>query len=85
MGYKVVEQLNDTQSAIRECIEDINDIERMIEELNKKKSTIIRRMTRNSDRLKSVISDSAIVGILTRDAIQTINELITNCDNYIQR
>ena len=85
MGYKVVEQLNDTQSAIRECIEDLDDIERIIDELNKKKSTIIRRMTRNSDRLKLVISDSAIVGILTRDAIQTINELITNCDNYIQR
>lgn len=85
MGYKVVEQLNDMQSVIRACVEDINDIERMIDELNKKKSTIIRRMTRNSDKLKSVTSNSAIVGILTRDAIQTINDLITDCDNYIQR
>lgn len=85
MGYKVVEQLNDTQSAIRECMVDLDDIERIIDELDKKKATIIRRMTRNSDRLKSVINDSAIVGILTRDAIQTINDLITNCDNYIQR
>lgn len=64
---------------------DIDDIERMIDELDKKKATIICHMTRHSDRLKSVISDSAIVGILTRDAIQTINELITNCDNYVQR
>lgn len=85
MEYKVVERLNEIQSAIRECIEDISDIERMIDELDKKKATIIRRMTRNSDRLKHAINDSATVEILTRDAISTINDLITDCDNYIQR
>lgn len=85
MEYKVVEQLNDTQSVIRECITDINDIERIIDELNKKKATIIRRMTRNNDKLKHAINDSATVEILTRDAILTINDLITDCDNYIQR
>ncbi len=83
MGYKVVEQLDDTQSAIREYIKDINDIERMIDELNKKKSTITHRLTRKIDKLKSAINNSAITGILTRDAILSINNLITDCDNYI--
>ena len=87
----MVELANNLSMSINNHYRDIGDIDFLIEELNKKKKTIARRMRKDADNLKAIMKDPTFSDNVDekvmndfKEALDGVDELVEIVSNNIQ-
>ncbi len=79
----LVELANHLSYSLNNHYADINDIDFMIEELNKKKKAIAMRMEKDALRLHSIMNDTTFVNGINEQALSDFNEALESVDELV--
>jgi len=80
----LVELANHLSMSLNNHYADINDIDFMIEELNKKKKGIARRMRKDADHLRTIMTDSTFVSGVSTKAMEDFKEALDGVDELVE-
>lgn len=85
MNYiNTVEFANHLSESINDDYRNVGDIDFLIEELNKKKKSIAKRIRKNSDILKMIITDTDFTSKLTKESLQEFKDAVDGIDELIE-
>ncbi len=79
----LVELANNLSQSLNNHYADINDIDFMIEELNKKKKGIAHRMEKDALHLRSIMTDAAFVNGVNEQTLSDFNEALEGVDELV--
>lgn len=80
----LVELADNLSQSLNNHYADINDIDFMIEELNKKKKGIARRMRKDADHLRTIMTDAAFVNGVNTKAMDDFKEALEGVDELVE-
>lgn len=80
----MVELANHISESINNHYHDIGDIDFLIEELNKKKKGIARRMQVDAAHLRTIMTDATFSNGVTDKAMQDFKEALEGVDELVE-
>lgn len=80
----MVELANHISESLNAHYQDINDIDFMIEELNKKKKGIAKRMERDAAHLRTIITDATFSNGVSSTALDNFKEALDGVDELVE-
>ena len=79
----LIELANHISESLNAHYQDVNDIDFMIEELNKKKKGIARRMERDAAHLRTIITDATFSCGVNSTALENFKEALDGVDELV--
>lgn len=80
----MIELANHISESLNAHYQDVNDIDFMIEELNKKKKGIARRMERDAAHLRTIITDATFSSGVSSTALDNFKEALDGVDELVE-
>lgn len=80
----MVELANHISESLNAHYQDINDIDFMIEELNKKKKGVARRMERDATHLRTIMTDATFSNGISSSALENFKEALDGVDELVE-
>lgn len=80
----MIELANLISESLNTHYQDINDIDLMIEELNKKKKSIARQMEKDAAHLRNIITDATFLSGVSSTALENFKEALDGVDELIE-
>lgn len=80
----MVELANHISESINSHYRDIGDIDFLIEELNKKKKGIARRMEKDAAHLRSIMMDASFSKNVTSKSMRDFKEALDGVDELVE-
>ena len=80
----MIELANHISESLNSHYQDINDIDFMIEELNKKKKGIARRMEKDAAHLRTIITDATFSSGVSSTALDNFKEALDGVDELVE-
>ena len=80
----MVELANHISESLNNHYRDIGDIDFLIEELNKKKKGIARRMQTDAAHLRTIMTDATFVSNVSDQALNDFKEALEGVDDLIE-
>ena len=80
----MVELANHISESLSAHYRDINDIDFMIADLNKKKKSIARRMEKDAAHLRAIMNDTAFSNGVNSEALENFKEALDGVDELVE-
>lgn len=80
----MIELANHISESLNAHYQDVNDIDFMIEELNKKKKGVARRMERDAAHLRTIITDATFSSGVSSTALDNFKEALDGVDELVE-
>ena len=80
----MIELVNHISESLNAHYRDIGDIDFLIEELNKKKKGIAKRMEKDAAHLRTIMSDSTFFNGITSDLLTSFGEALDGVDELVE-
>ena len=80
----MIELANLISESLNTHYQDINDIDLMIEELNKKKKSITRQMERDAAHLRNIIADADFSRVVSTTSLDNFKEALDGVDELVE-
>lgn len=80
----MVELANHISESLNSHYRDIGDIDFMIDELNKKKKGIAKRMEKDAAHLRTIMTDATFSNGVTDKAMQDFREALEGVDELVE-
>lgn len=80
----IVELANNLSMSLNNHYRDIGDVDFLIEELNRKKKGIARRMQKDAAQLRTIMTDATFVNGVDDKAINDFKEALEGVDELVE-
>lgn len=80
----MIELANQISESLNAHYQDINDIDLMVEELNKKKKGVARQMEKDAAHLRTIIADATFSNGVSSTALDDFKEALDGVDELVE-
>lgn len=80
----MIELANHISESLNAHYQDVNDIDFMIEELNKKRKGVARRMERDAAHLRTIITDATFSSGVSSTVLDNFKEALDGVDELVE-
>ena len=80
----MVELANHISESLNAHYRDIGDIDFLIEELNKKKKGIAKRMEKDAAHLRTIMTDATFASGITKQSMDDFKEALEGVDELVE-